>query len=842
MDQPAPNKPDSGLTPQLLPVATEIEKNFSRAALEELGPALSGIQSVQQNGSHIEIQRDKPSSVPLNGSYLNDKIHVSSLNFGSKVNFDYDPTAHAIRRIQGLSLTLNVFGDEKSVIVKNASVTQAPGAGRILNAEFENPIPQAAQRIFGMPDIVNVQIPLGANGAFETPQMSQVFADWSKKTGGSLPGLLASDALSEASKVALFAESNPQWIQDVVDPALRGIYNQIAGDNEENQQPAAVPVRIDAPTAAGAPDVGRLAPKNQSGTPVDVTKPGDYDFTMTVSGEQRHFHVHVPPGYDKSKPVPLVMLLHGHAQDGAEIARVTKLSQVADKEGFIAIYPDASSWAGRQEWRAWDTGNGLVPPGAHADDVSFLRQIIDTTEKNYNIDPKRIFMGGLSNGGMMSYHAASELSDKLAAIAIVSGAMSGHEQPTKHPLSILNIHGTDDRIIPYDGLKNVPATLNAIGLPKFKSTEYATKYWAEQNKISNQPSTEQHGNVTEVHYGNPKNGLEVEQYTIHGGGHIPDDIDDTVNAIWKFFKEHPKVDGAVSGTQQPKQEQPLNIADRLKEHINARGVHGIEIDTGNVLNEVQNIGDGSFSPATTITSFERKTGMQLNDGVINFLKATNNVSKTGQHITFDLAKPQHIVIPDNTGGRNPVKAIDINNPSLDLQQQNGRPWLTNIEGVSLNLNAAGRDLNLPLRELGQKLDGSGVPYYAARVDNPLPSWARTALFAKSQIPIELGLDDQGKAKVLNERQIKDAALGINPVPRGYIDIGTHASRFYNDPSFGSGLNLAKDAAIMGGTGYGAYRLAALKFATKGRIGIATAAVTLLAPSLIHGIERLIGDD
>lgn len=842
MDLPAPFQGDKP-RPELLPIVNDVGTTFNQAALQELAPLLNGVRTVKQDGKHIDIHRDSGASVLLGGKFLNNNVEVTSLNFGSDISFDYDQKNRTIRNLDGVSLNVTFFGgDSRQFPVRNATIVEDRPGHKFLNAEFENPLPAPAQRIFGMPNVVNVKIGI-SNGRFETPQLSQVFADVAKTTGPSIAGLLAQDVLNEASSVALFAESNPKWINDVVDPALRGIYRQISQRGINEAKSTQVHVDTNVGTRAGTPPQAHdasLVPKSKSGAPVDVTKPGDYDFSATISGAERHYKIHVPANYDPSKPTPVVLLLHGHGQDGAEIARLTKMSKLADKEGFIAIYPDASSWAGRDEWRAWDTDNGLVPPGKNADEVAFLRHIIDTAEKNYRVDPQRIFMGGLSNGGMMSFRAAGELSDKIAAVAVVSGAMSGGEPALKHPVSVLHMHGTEDEIIPYDGLKNVPPTLNAIGLPRFKPTDYVTRFFTEQNKINGTPTVEQHGNIIERHFVNPANGVEVEEYTVRGGHHIPNDIDGTINHIWQFFKEHPKAAGGVSGTVQPKPEQPLNIAERLKEHIRTRGVHGIELDTGEMLNEIPNLGDGSFSPAGALSTFQSKTGIKLDDGISNFLKATNSISKQGQHITFDLTKPQQIALPRTAGGFG-LSSVDVNNPSLDLTQQNGRPWFTNIEGITLNAHGFGRNFSIPLREIGQKIDGSGTPYYRARVDNPLPDWARTVMFAKSQIPLEMRLNQSGGATILNQSELKDAALGVNPITRGYIDFAQHTGSAFSDPSIGNSVALAKDILIAGGTGYGAYRLAALRFGRIGRIGIAATTVGLIAPSIIHGIERLIAD-
>jgi polyhydroxybutyrate depolymerase len=825
-------------SPELAPVFNDLQQSFSQAALNELGPLLTGIRSVQQSGTRITMQRDGAAQLPLNGELLNNNIKVTSLQFGDSVGFNYNRAAKEASSIDGVSLNVTIFNSPYSMKVMGARMGLDEAGNKVLHTQLENPLPEAAQRIIGMPNVINVKVPMHSEG-MSSIKLSQAFSDIAASTGPSIAGLLASDALKEASKVALFAESNPRWVAHVVEPALHGIYKALEPTNpfsERSQGVAAVRAQINPPVVVSDQALAKPTPVPLA--PIDVTKPGDYVFTSQIDGVERTYRAHVPPSYDGKKPMPLVLLLHGHAQSGEEIARLTGLDKVADQKGFIAVYPDATAWMGRRDWRAWDTDNGLVPPGSNADDVSFMRKIIESAEKNYAIDPNRIFVAGLSNGGMMSFRAAGELSDKVAAMAIVSGAMSGKEPPLKAPVSILNIHGTDDGIVPYEGLKNVPASLSAVGLPNFKPMSYVTDFWAEQNKIATPPIITQQGDVTQRRFVNPTNGVEVNEYTIHGGRHIPDDITGVVDTIWQFFEQHPKAPGTASGKPQPQLEEPFNITERLKAHINARGIQGLEIDAGQMLNEVTALGDGSFSPANTLQQFESKTGIKLADSVSDFLKITTDISKTQQRISFDLTVPQKFTVPNPAGGPVRLDSVNVDDPSFDLVQDNGRPRFRNVTGVSFTLQAFGRERTLNLQEIGQKLDGNGAPYYEMRTDNPLPAWSRTLMFAKSQIPIELQLNQSGHPSIMNERDIKDAALGVNPVSRGYIDIGTHAQDFYANPGMRTGLNLAKDVLIGGGTGYGAYKLASLKFARRGRIGIAAAAVGLAAPAIIHGIERL----
>lgn len=844
----------------LVPVLAALESTFSQNALNEIQPLLQNSNTkLEVSGNRVTLKRDQPAQVPMKGDFLNGQLKITSLDL-KNVSFDLDRQNKAASNIDGVSVNVTVFGTPQNLNVEKFRIVTEPGGQKILHTEIANPMPEPARRLAGMQNTMVVQFPITADG-LGAPKLSKVFSDAATSTGPSIVGLLTKDALTEASKVALFVESNPEWVNNVVQPALNDVIKTLSQRKLEvplhvtgGQDPTGLNIangqatRFLANAAKlampnGAADAGAKMPEvqqmQQLPPALDAQKAiGDHVCNLNIKGVERTYHVHVPPSYNGKTPMPLVILLHGHGQSGQEIARHTKMTELADKEGFIAIYPDARTWAGKEQWRAWDTDNGLIPPGSDADDVGFLRQIIETSEKNYAIDGKRIFLTGLSNGGMLAFRAAGELSDKVSAIAVVSGAMSGREPPPKLPISVLNIHGTNDGIVPYQGLKNVPASLTAVGLPKFKPMEYATDFWREQNKITDPAIVIENGNVTQRRFINCDTGAEVSEYTIHGGMHVPDNVDQLTGTIWNFLKSHPRASGAAAEKPQPPEEAPFNITERLKAHVQTRGFKGIELDLGKVLNEAHYIKNGSFSPRATLTQFEDRSGISLDDGISSFLKKTEQVSKDNTRIAISLQNPQTIDI-NQSGGPVGLNAIHVDSPTFDLVSENQLPSLRNIQGVTLNMSALGRRVDIGVREASQKVDGQGNPYYRLKTDSPLPGWARTVMLADSQIPVELRLNDLGEPNIMNEREIKNATLGCNPITRGYIDIGTHAYNFYDRPGAWRGLNVVKDVGILGGTAYGGYRLAAMKLTSRGgRYGTAAAAGLLLAPSIIHGIERI----
>jgi poly(3-hydroxybutyrate) depolymerase len=319
---------------------------------------------------------------------------------------------------------------------------------------------------------------------------------------------------------------------------------------------------------------------NQSEAPGKIDKPGNYSETLTVDGIPRHYHLHVPPNYDPSRPMPLALVLHGHGDDAAGVERYSGMDAEADKNGFIVAYPEAIQWFGAKNLAAWDTDNGLLPPGVHVDDRGFLRKVIDICQGQLSIDQNRTYLVGFSNGGMEAYKAATELSDKLAAVVAVSGAMCGAERKPRSPVSILSIVGTSDNVVPPAGrtmeeeaAAAAPDTMRMLSkvfpvlkdeqispaasellqrlaietgyVPEFKPVTYATDFWRSADGIT-EPGTATHdGAITTETYTNPQNGVTVEQEIVAGGDHMvqhgtPPGFN-LADEVWKFLEAHPQV-------------------------------------------------------------------------------------------------------------------------------------------------------------------------------------------------------------------------------------------------------------------------------------------------------------
>lgn len=298
---------------------------------------------------------------------------------------------------------------------------------------------------------------------------------------------------------------------------------------------------------------------------------GNTDLKFMIAGESlrclRSYWLHVPPSYNGSEAVPLVIVLHGGTDfilknplwffRSSWMDNYTGFSAKADEEGFIVVYPNAKLLL---QVPAYGFDPEYSPAWIYKfiDDVGFIHDLIDKMEQEYTINSSRIYVAGFSIGGVMSYSLGAYLSDTFAAIAPVAATIGyrGSEDdpfyyiPTPtNPVSVIAFHGTNDSSdIPYNG------SLFSI------SVNESISFWVEHNGCNHIPeiNTSASGKIIRRTYTNWKNGTEVLLYTTVGGDHwwpgnhwnfalsAPWWLSDTIqeisatDLIWDFFEAHPK--------------------------------------------------------------------------------------------------------------------------------------------------------------------------------------------------------------------------------------------------------------------------------------------------------------
>jgi polyhydroxybutyrate depolymerase len=285
--------------------------------------------------------------------------------------------------------------------------------------------------------------------------------------------------------------------------------------------------------------------------------PGNHNRSLRVDALDRTYLVHVPPKYDPKTPTPVVLVLHGAWTNGPITALYSGMNRTADENNFVAVYPNGTGI--RETALFWNSGGrdqgvlGRKP----VDDVKFLGAVLDDLGTVINIDPKRIFATGISNGGMMCYRLAAEMAGRIAAIAPISGTLCLDDCHPTRPVPVLHFHGSDDKLVPYDGGRSA-----ARELLHCKSVDETMQTWTkldncpEKAKIESLPNKVDDDTRVRRHtFGPGKDGSEVVLIEIEGGGHtwpgrpfLPGlDVAlgkstgniSTNDMIWEFFTRHP---------------------------------------------------------------------------------------------------------------------------------------------------------------------------------------------------------------------------------------------------------------------------------------------------------------
>ena len=257
---------------------------------------------------------------------------------------------------------------------------------------------------------------------------------------------------------------------------------------------------------------------------------------ITVDGQDRAYRVYVPPTLDRRRPAPLVMVLHGGNNTVDDMVKATLFDREAAAGEFIAAYPEGVG-------KVWNAGTCCgAGPRRGLDDVGFLTQVLDRLEADYPVDRRRVFVVGVSNGAMMAYRFACERADRIMGVGSVAGAVRTECQPTR-PVSVVEVHGTEDQLVPYDG--GQPSAVEAQGAPAYTSTPAMMQRWAELNGCPSPAPPASAGPVTTDSWSGCRNGSAVRLVTVRGGGHIwfasglgtANGALDATSTVWRFFAE-----------------------------------------------------------------------------------------------------------------------------------------------------------------------------------------------------------------------------------------------------------------------------------------------------------------
>ncbi|HEV2218181.1 MAG TPA: PHB depolymerase family esterase [Candidatus Dormibacteraeota bacterium] len=254
--------------------------------------------------------------------------------------------------------------------------------------------------------------------------------------------------------------------------------------------------------------------------------------SLTVDGVMRTYHLFVPSSLQPGQPAPLVIILHPCPATGAQAAVGSHLNDVATANHFVVVYPDGAVMAatGGTCWNAGTCCTG-------ADDVSFIGQLIDRLTARLQLDRARVFVAGFSFGAAMAYRLGCQLSDRVTAIASVSGALVFSGCHPAQPVSVLIMQGTADTNFPYQG----------GGDYSVPSVATVARLWATLDGCAGAGAQSTTGIVARTQWNSCRAGATVRLEVIAGAphtwfGHEPNPIPgepDASSEMWDFFNGIP---------------------------------------------------------------------------------------------------------------------------------------------------------------------------------------------------------------------------------------------------------------------------------------------------------------
>jgi polyhydroxybutyrate depolymerase len=273
--------------------------------------------------------------------------------------------------------------------------------------------------------------------------------------------------------------------------------------------------------------------------------------TINVGGLKRSYVVHLPQGFELKGSAPVVLALHGATMNGPMMAWFTDLNHKADESGFIVVYPDGTGKRSSYFWNGGKCCGSAVKENVN--DVAFIDALLDDLMQSYPVDAHRVYATGMSNGAIMVYRLAAELSHRIAAVAPVAGCLGTEIGTLGRPVSVLHFHGTKDEFVPFGGGRGT----KSITRIHFHSVDQSIKAWVKANGCDDSPKIEvlstngDELSVTRKTYGPGKHGTEVVLVVIDGGGHTwPGKISPAKilgksalnisanDLMWKFFEKH----------------------------------------------------------------------------------------------------------------------------------------------------------------------------------------------------------------------------------------------------------------------------------------------------------------
>jgi polyhydroxybutyrate depolymerase len=273
-----------------------------------------------------------------------------------------------------------------------------------------------------------------------------------------------------------------------------------------------------------------------------------YVYHLEFGGRARDYRLHVPPAATSGKPLPLVLNLHGDTQNGELEELQTGMDASSDRDGYLVAYPDGTRIAktltpdpvAKDAQYGWDAGNCCgLPATLHVDDVGFLLAVISDAAAHTPVDLRRVYVTGMSSGGMMAYAMAAQAADRIAAIASSEGSLALPAIHPSRPVPTLEYHSVNDPIV------------------KWSNVMPGIDQWVKADGCN--PNANTGLTATLVTYGSCRGGAEVRLWRLTGSGHVwpgapfntgprntwildgvgrGTTLVDANEDMWRFFRQH----------------------------------------------------------------------------------------------------------------------------------------------------------------------------------------------------------------------------------------------------------------------------------------------------------------
>ncbi len=276
--------------------------------------------------------------------------------------------------------------------------------------------------------------------------------------------------------------------------------------------------------------------------------------SLEHDGRTRHYLLRIPPQAASAQALPLVLVLvlHGGGGNAETAERMTGFTRLAMRQGFLVAYPEGTGRAAGKRL-TWNAGHCCgYALQQKVDDVGFIRALVAQISRQQRVDPQRIYVTGMSNGGMLAHRLGIELSDTLAAIAPVVATLFGDEQRPPHPVSALMINGLLDQSVPAAGGAPGGRFPSAWDGTPAQPALAQLAFWAEADGCTPDQAPDILGQIQRYRAACPP-GRAVELYLLQDNGHAwpggqrgslrgdrPSTSLEATALIWKFFASQHK--------------------------------------------------------------------------------------------------------------------------------------------------------------------------------------------------------------------------------------------------------------------------------------------------------------